>query len=123
MTIRIGDAAPDFTAETTEGTINFHKWLGDDSWAILFSHPKDFTPVCTTELGEVAKLKPEFDRRKVKVIGLSVDPSESDHKWIDDIEETQGVRLNFPVIADHDKKVALLYDMIHPQALRRGREF
>ena len=116
MGLRIGDTAPDFTAETTEGTVNFHEWLGDDSWAILFSHPKDFTPVCTTELGEVARLKPEFDRRHVKVIGLSVDPSESHHKWIDDIEETQGVRLNFPLIADHDKKVATLYDMIHPSA-------
>jgi len=116
MGLRIGDTAPDFTAETTEGTVNFHEWLGDDSWAILFSHPKDFTPVCTTELGEVARLKPEFDRRHVKVIGLSVDPSESHHKWIDDIEETQGVRLNFPLIADHDKKIATLYDMIHPSA-------
>ncbi len=116
MGIRIGDTAPDFTAETTEGTVNFYEWMGDDSWAILFSHPKDFTPVCTTELGEVARLKPEFDRRHVKVIGLSVDPSESHHKWLDDIEETQGVRLNFPLIADHDKKVATLYDMIHPSA-------
>lgn len=115
MSIRIGDVAPDFTAETTEGTIHFHKWLGD-SWGVLFSHPKDFTPVCTTELGEAARLKPEFDKRNVKIIGLSVDPSDSHHKWADDIAETQGHALNFPVIADADKKVADLYEMIHPNA-------
>jgi thioredoxin-dependent peroxiredoxin len=115
MAIRIGDTAPDFTAETTEGTINFHEWIGD-SWAVLFSHPRDFTPVCTTELGEAARLKPEFDKRGVKIMGLSVDPSDSHAKWADDIEETQGQRLNFPVIADADKKVAVLYDMIHPNA-------
>lgn len=115
MSIRIGDIAPDFTAETTEGTINFHEWLGD-GWGVLFSHPKDFTPVCTTELGECARLKPEFDRRNVKVVGLSVDPSDSHHKWAEDIKETQGHALNFPVIADQDKKVADLYEMIHPNA-------
>ncbi|HYP27330.1 MAG TPA: peroxiredoxin [Blastocatellia bacterium] len=115
MAIRIGDTAPDFTAETTEGTINFHEWIGDN-WAVLFSHPKDFTPVCTTELGEVARLKPEFDKRNVKVIGLSVDPSDSHHKWAEDIKETQGHALNFPVIADSDRKVSDLYDMIHPNA-------
>jgi thioredoxin-dependent peroxiredoxin len=115
MSIRIGDLAPDFTAETTEGTINFHEYIGD-GWAVLFSHPKDFTPVCTTELGEAARLKPEFEKRNVKVIGLSVDPSESHHKWAEDIKETQGHALNFPVIADADKKVSNLYDMIHPNA-------
>lgn len=115
MSIRIGDIAPDFSAETTEGTIKFHEWIGD-GWAVLFSHPKDFTPVCTTELGEAARLKPEFDKRNVKIIGLSVDPSDSHHKWAEDIKETQGTALNFPVIADADKKVADLYDMIHPNA-------
>jgi alkyl hydroperoxide reductase subunit AhpC len=115
MTIRIGDIAPDFTAETTMGTINFYDYLGN-GWGVLFSHPKDFTPVCTTELGETARLKPEFDRRNVKIIGLSVDVSEAHHEWAKDIEETQGTALNFPVIADHDKKVADLYDMIHPNA-------
>jgi thioredoxin-dependent peroxiredoxin len=115
MAIRIGDTAPDFTAETTEGTINFYDYLGD-SWGVLFSHPKDFTPVCTTELGETARLKPEFDKRNVKIIGLSVDLSDAHHEWAKDIEETQGTALNFPVIADHDKKVADLYDMIHPNA-------
>ena len=115
MSIRIGDIAPDFTAETTEGPIKFHEWVGD-KWAVLFSHPKDFTPVCTTELGEAARLKPEFDKRNVRIIGLSVDPSDSHHKWAEDIKETQGHALNFPVIADADKKVADLYEMIHPNA-------
>jgi alkyl hydroperoxide reductase subunit AhpC len=115
MAIRLGDEAPDFSADTTEGTINFHEWLGD-SWGILFSHPKDFTPVCTTELGYVAKLKPEWDKRNVKVIGLSVDPIDSHGKWADDIEETQGAKVNFPLIGDSEKKVADLYDMIHPNA-------
>ena len=113
MGIRLGDVAPDFQAETTEGTIDFHQWMGD-SWAVLFSHPKDFTPVCTTELGEVAKLKHEFDRRNVKVIGLSVDPIESHRGWVGDIEETQGCAVNFPLIADPDRKIATLYDMIQP---------
>ncbi|MEQ9367364.1 MAG: peroxiredoxin [Leptospirales bacterium] len=116
MGLRLGDVAPDFTAETTEGTIEFHKWLGD-SWGVLFSHPADYTPVCTTELGTVAKIKAEFDKRNVKVIGLSVD-SLDDHKgWIKDINETQNTTVNFPMIADHDKKVANLYDMIHPNSL------
>nr|AUN37186.1 alkyl hydroperoxide reductase subunit C-like protein [uncultured bacterium] len=115
MSIRLGDTAPDFTAETTEGTINFHEWLGD-SWGILFSHPKDFTPVCTTELGAAARLKPEFDKRNVKVLGLSVDSLASHNGWVGDIAETQGTALNFPLIADSDRKVSDLYDMIHPNA-------
>lgn len=115
MAVRLGDTAPDFSAETTEGNINFHEWIGDN-WAVLFSHPKDFTPVCTTELGEAARLKPEFDKRNVKIIGLSVDPADSHKKWANDIEETQGQKLNFPVIADGDRKVSSLYDMIHPNA-------
>ncbi len=115
MSIRIADEAPDFTAETTEGTISFHEWLGD-SWGVLFSHPRDFTPVCTTELGTVAKLKPEWDKRNTKVIAISVDPLEEHKSWSGDIEETQGVAPNFPLIADPDKKVADLYDMIHPKA-------
>ena len=115
MAIRLGDEAPNFTAETTEGTINFHEWKGD-SWAVLFSHPKDFTPVCTTELGTVARLKPEFDKRNTKVIGLSVDPLDSHKSWAGDIEDVTGSALNFPLIADDDKKVADLYDMIHPNA-------
>jgi alkyl hydroperoxide reductase subunit AhpC len=115
MAIRLGDTAPDFTADTTEGKVSFHDWLGD-SWGVLFSHPKDFTPVCTTELGEAARLKPEFDKRNVKIMGLSVDPADSHQKWANDIEETQGTALNFPVIADADRKVSDLYDMIHPNA-------
>ncbi|TNV82142.1 hypothetical protein FGO68_gene4711 [Halteria grandinella] len=114
--IRLGDIAPDFTADTTQGTIRFHDWLGD-SWGVLFSHPKDFTPVCTTELGYVAKIKPEFEKRGVKVIGLSVDPVESHLKWEEDIGETQGTPMNFPMIADPDRKVSELYGMIHPESL------
>ncbi len=114
-TLRLGDNAPDFTAETTEGELSFHDWKGD-SWAVLFSHPKDFTPVCTTELGRAAGLKPEFDKRNTKIIGISVDSSDSHGEWAKDIEEVTGNALNFPVIADHDKKVADLYDMIHPNA-------
>ena len=115
MSIRIGDIAPDFTAETTEGTIQFHEWIGD-KWAVLFSHPKDFTPVCTTELGYMAGLKPEFDKRNTKIIGLSVDPV-SDHKaWSKDIQETQGHTINYPMIGDADLNVAKLYDMLLPNA-------
>lgn len=115
MAIRLGDIAPDFTADTTQGKISFHNWKGD-SWAILFSHPKDFTPVCTTELGTVAKLKPEWEKRNVKPIGLSVDPVDSHHQWEGDIAETQGQAVNFPVVADPDRTVSDLYDMIHPNA-------
>lgn len=115
MAIQLGDTAPDFTAETTEGTIQFHKWMGD-SWAVLFSHPKDFTPVCTTELGEVSKLKAEFDKRNVKVIGLSVDPVKDHKAWAGDIKETQGYALNFPLIADPERRISQLYGMIHPKA-------
>jgi alkyl hydroperoxide reductase subunit AhpC len=115
VTIRLGDIAPDFTAPTTQGEIRFHEWLGE-SWGVLFSHPKDFTPVCTTELGYVARVKPEFDKRNVKVIGLSVDSVESHMKWEKDIEETQGQAVNFPMIGDPERKVATLYDMIHPNA-------
>ena len=115
MSIQLGEVAPDFTQETTEGKITFHQWLGN-SWGVLFSHPKDFTPVCTTELAEAARLKPEFERRNVKIIGLSVDPTDSHAKWSKDIEETQHQKLNFPVIADPDKKVSSLYGMIHPKA-------
>jgi thioredoxin-dependent peroxiredoxin len=111
MGIRLGDTAPDFTAETTEGTINFHEWLGN-SWGVLFSHPKDFTPVCTTELGYVAKIKPEFDKRNVKVIGLSVDATADHEAWAQDIEETQGSRPNYPIIGDADFNVSTLYDML-----------
>ena len=115
MAIQLGQIAPDFSQASTAGEINFHKWLGN-SWGVLFSHPKDFTPVCTTELAEAARLKPEFDKRNVKIIGLSVDPTESHQKWESDIKETQGTAVNFPVIADQDKKVSDLYGMIHPQA-------
>jgi alkyl hydroperoxide reductase subunit AhpC len=115
MALQLGDVAPDFTQDSTEGPLHFYDWAGD-SWVILFSHPKDFTPVCTTELGLVAKLKPEFDKRGVKVVGLSVDPTDSHEGWARDIEETQGARLNFPLIADHDRKVSDLYGMIHPNA-------
>ncbi len=115
MTLRLGDIAPDFEADTTEGHIRFHDWLGK-SWGVLFSHPKNYTPVCTTELGYTAKLKGEFDKRNVKAIGLSVDKLEDHHGWSKDIEQTQGVALNFPLIADADRKVANLYDMIHPNA-------
>ena len=115
MALHIGDEAPNFTAQTTEGTIDFHEWIGN-SWAILFSHPKDFTPVCTTELGYMAGLKPEFDKRNCKIIGLSNDSVEDHDEWAKDIEETQGHALNYPLIGDTDLKVAKLYDMIHPNA-------
>jgi alkyl hydroperoxide reductase subunit AhpC len=111
MTLKLGSTAPDFEAETTEGTINFHDWIGD-SWAVLFSHPKDFTPVCTTELGYMAKIKPEFDRRGVKIIGLSVDPTGDHERWARDIEETQGHAPNYPIVADEDFKVSKLYGML-----------
>ena len=115
MAIRLGDTAPDFVAASTAGEIRFHDWLGS-SWGVLFSHPKDFTPVCTTELGRVAKLKSEFDKRNVKVAGLSVDSVEDHTRWAADIEETQGTALNFPLLADPSREVATLYDMIHPNA-------
>ncbi len=115
MALRLGDLAPDFTAQTTEGVINFHEWLGT-GWGILFSHPRDFTPVCTTELGAVARMKAEFDQRGVKVVAVSVDPLESHTGWICDINETQSTTMNFPIIADPDRTVAGLYDMIHPNA-------
>ena len=115
MSLHIGDTAPDFTAQTTEGTIRFHDWIGD-GWAILFSHPKDFTPVCTTELGYMAGLKKDFDKRNCKIIGLSIDPVDNHAEWAKDIEETQGHRVNYPMIGDTDLKVAKLYDMIHPNA-------
>lgn len=118
MSLRLGDTAPDFEASTTEGTIHFHEWLGD-SWGVLFSHPKDFTPVCTTELGYTAQLKPEFERRNVKAIGLSVDSLDDHMAWKKDIEETQNCTVNFPMIADADMKVANLYGMIHPAASDR----
>ena len=115
MAVRIGDTAPDFEQDSTEGRIKFHDFIGD-KWCVLFSHPKDFTPVCTTELGYLAKLKPEFDKRNTKIIGLSVDPVDDHKKWAGDIEETQGAKLNYPLLADADRKVSNLYDMIHPNA-------
>jgi alkyl hydroperoxide reductase subunit AhpC len=115
MGVRLGDVAPDFTADTTQGSVTFHEWKGN-SWAILFSHPKDFTPVCTTELGAAAALKPEFEKRNCKMIGLSVDPVESHHRWEGDIKDVTGHAVNFPMIGDPDKTVANLYDMIHPNA-------
>lgn len=121
MPLRIGDEAPDFSAETTEGKINFHEWIGD-SWAILFSHPKDFTPVCTTELGYMAGLKPEFDKRNCKIVGLSIDSVEDHNAWKEDIRETQGHTVNYPMIGDTDLKVAKLYDMIHPNASGKAKE-
>ncbi len=115
MAIRLGDIAPNFTAQTTEGTVDFHQWLGD-GWGVLFSHPADFTPVCTTELGTVARIKDEFARRKAKVMAISVDPLASHQEWIKDINETQACTMNFPIIADPERKVAVTYDMIHPNA-------
>jgi thioredoxin-dependent peroxiredoxin len=115
MSLQLGDVAPDFETDSTEGRIRFHDWLGN-GWGVLFSHPKDFTPVCTTELGEVARLKSEFEKRGVKVIGLSVDPVSDHQRWAADIAETQGTALNFPLIGDPDRRVARLYDMIHPNA-------
>ncbi|MDT9674199.1 peroxiredoxin [Pseudomonas sp. JV414] len=115
MAIRIGDEAPDFTVESTEGPLHFHEWIGD-KWAILFSHPKDFTPVCTTELGYMAGLKPEFDKRNTKIVGLSVDPVSNHQTWAKDIEETQGHAVSYPMIGDENLVVAKLYDMIHPNA-------
>ncbi|HAD46932.1 MAG: peroxiredoxin [Alcanivorax sp.] len=115
MALQLGDTAPDFKQDSTDGPISFHDWAGD-SWVVLFSHPKDFTPVCTTELGEVARLKPEFDKRNAKVIGLSVDPLEDHNAWCGDIEETQGSALNFPLLADADRSVSQAYGMIHPNA-------
>lgn len=115
MSLRLGEEAPNFKAPTTEGEIDFHEWLGD-SWGVLYSHPADFTPVCTTELGRTAALKEEFAKRNAKVIALSVDPLEDHLKWLSDIEETQNVKMNFPIIADPDRKVAVAYDMIHPEA-------
>ena len=118
-TIRLGDIAPDFTADSTEGLLSFHQWLGD-GWGVLFSHPADFTPVCTTELGATARLRPAFEKRGVKVAALSVDPIASHRNWVPDINETQGVEVDFPIIADPDRKVAELYDMIHPNASERA---
>jgi len=120
MSLRIGDIAPDFAAETTEGKIHFHDWIGEQ-WAILFSHPKDFTPVCTTELGYVARLMPEFEKRNTKVIGLSGDPVSDHVRWLPDIEETQGFPVQYPMIGDADLTVAKLYDMIHPNAETSGK--
>ncbi len=119
MSLRLGDVAPNFTANTTEGTIDFHQWLGN-SWGVLFSHPADFTPVCTTELGMTAKLKDEFDKRNVKVLAVSVDPLDSHFEWVKDINETQRTLVNFPIIADDDRNIATLYDMIHPNASEKA---
>jgi len=118
MSIKLGDIAPNFQAQSSEGPIDLYQYLGD-SWGVLFSHPADFTPVCTTELGQVAKLKKEFDKRNVKVLALSVDPVDSHERWIADINETQNTTVNFPLLADHDRKVAVLYDMIHPEAAEK----
>src|SRR4051794_18198709 len=115
MTLKLGDISPDFEQDSTEGKIHFHSWSGQN-WVVLFSHPKDFTPVCTTELGEVSRLKPEFDKRNVKAIGLSVDSLKDHGEWAKDIQETQGQKLNFPLLADGDRKVSNLYGMIHPNA-------
>jgi thioredoxin-dependent peroxiredoxin len=115
MALRLGDTAPNFRAETTEGTIDFHEWKAD-SWAVLFSHPRDFTPVCTTELGYMASIKPEFDKRNVKILAISVDPLDAHEQWADDIEQTQGHAPNYPLIGDPDRKVADLYEMVHPNA-------
>ena len=115
MSLQLGDTAPDFTKDSTEGPIHFHDWIGSH-WAVLFSHPADFTPVCTTELGEAARLKPEFEKRNVKIIGLSVDSLEKHSQWVGDIGETQGTPVNFPLLADADRKVSTLYDLIHPNA-------
>ena len=119
MSLRLGDIAPDFSAETTQGHINFHQWLGD-SWGMLFSHPGDFTPICTTELGKTALLKGEFEAKDVKVIAVSVDDLDSHNKWVPDIEELSGVKMNFPIIADENRNVATLYDMIHPNASEKA---
>ena len=118
MSLRLGDIAPNFDAKTTEGDINFHEWAGDQ-WVVLYSHPADFTPVCTTELGRTASLKGEFAKRNAKVIALSVDPLADHMKWLGDIEETQNINMNFPIIADEDRNVATLYDMIHPNATEK----
>jgi alkyl hydroperoxide reductase subunit AhpC len=115
MTLRIGSTAPDFEADTTQGRIRFHEWLGD-SWGVFFSHPKDFTPVCTTELGSLATLKPEFDKRNTKLLGLSVDPVEDHHRWLKDVESYAGAKVGYPIIGDHDLKVAKLYDMLPEEA-------
>ena len=116
MALQIGDTAPNFQAQTTEGPIDFHQWIGN-GWAVLFSHPKDFTPVCTTELGTMARIKPEFDKRNTKILGLSIDPVEDHKKWVKDIEETQGAAVNYPLIGDHDLKIAKLYDMLPAEAV------
>ena len=121
MALHIGDDAPDFTAETTEGSINFHQWIGD-GWVVLFSHPKDFTPVCTTELGYAARLKPDFEKRNCKIIGLSVDSVENHESWSKDIEETQGYAVNYPLIGDTNLEIAKLYDMLHPKASGEAKD-